>query len=76
MEELRQRVKRLESQTEFENSEDDIRIKRLEERVELILEKMEKVETLVTKIVDEVKPTIDELMQSSLFKMLGMKRGK
>jgi hypothetical protein len=45
-----------------------------DEKIDLILEKIEKTEAMVTKIVEEVKPTIDELMNSSLFKMLGMKK--
>lgn len=44
------------------------------EKIDLILEKMVKVEAMVEKVIAEVKPTIDELMDSSLMKMLGMKK--
>jgi signal transduction histidine kinase len=47
-----------------------------EEKIDLILEKMVRVEAMVEKVISEVKPTIDELMDSSLFKMLGMKKSK
>jgi hypothetical protein len=42
--------------------------------VSAIRDRMDKTEALIAGVVDEVKPTIDELMQSSLFKMLGMKK--
>lgn len=51
------------------------------ERLDLLLaeviairERMDKTEAMVAGVVEEVKPTIDELMNSSLFKMLGMKK--
>lgn len=38
--------------------------------------KMEKVETMTAEIIAEVKPTIDEFMNSSLGKMLGVGKKK
>jgi hypothetical protein len=43
-------------------------------KVTRIEERMDSTESMVAKVVEEVKPTIDELMNSSLFKMLGMKK--
>jgi hypothetical protein len=53
---------------------DSERIDAIEAKVDLVLDKMTNVETMVAKVIAEVKPTIDELMNSSLFKMLGMKK--
>lgn len=47
---------------------------RIEMKLDQILEKISATEAMVEKVVMEVKPTIDELMNSSLFKMLGMKK--
>lgn len=52
----------------------DERLIRLESTVARILDKMDNVEAMVGNIIAEVKPTIDELMNSQLFKMLGMKK--
>lgn len=49
---------------------------RIEEKLDSILEKMEKIESLVVKVVEEVKPTIDELMNSKLISMLGIGKKK
>ncbi len=46
---------------------------RIEEKLDQMLSNTANVQTLVEKVVAEVKPTLDALMQSSLFKMLGMK---
>jgi len=36
--------------------------------------RMDKVEEMASKVIDEVKPTLDEVMNSSFMKMLGMKK--
>lgn len=46
------------------------------EKLDLILQKMLKVEEMTATVIEQVKPTLDELMNSSLVKMLGLKKGK
>lgn len=48
----------------------------LEDKIDLILAKMEKVEEMTATVIEQVKPAIDDLMNSSLGKMLGIKKGK
>lgn len=48
---------------------DSCRIKRIEDD-------MAQIKAMVTKVIGEVKPTLDELMNSSVFKMLGLKAKK
>jgi hypothetical protein len=52
----------------------DERLTDVEADIKEILKTMKATEALITKIIEEVKPTVDELMNSSLFKMLGMKK--
>jgi hypothetical protein len=47
-----------------------------EQKLDLILLKISQTEAMVTKIIEEVKPTLDELMGSQLFKMIGMGKKK
>lgn len=56
------------------NENQNERIDNLEVKIDQILEKMTNIETMVDKVIAEVKPTIDELMSSQLFRMLGMKK--
>jgi len=49
---------------------------RIERKLDEVLEKMAKVEDMTAKVIEEVKPTIDELMNSQLVKMLGMGKKK
>jgi hypothetical protein len=49
---------------------------RIERKLDEVLEKMAKVEVMVATVVEQVKPTLDELMNSSFVKMLGIKKGK
>lgn len=52
----------------------ELTVDRIEKGVNIILSAMDRTEQMVGKIIEEVKPTIDELMNSQLFKMLGMKK--
>ena len=54
----------------------EARLDRIETTLMQILEKMSSTEAMVEKVVAEVKPTIDELMQSKLFQMLNMGKKK
>lgn len=56
--------------------DDDNRNTRIEQKLDLVIEKMSSVEEMTAKVIAEVKPTLDELMNSSLIKMLGIKKGK
>jgi hypothetical protein len=49
-------------------------VQRIERGVNIIIGAIDRTEQMVGKIIEEVKPTIDELMNSQLFKMLGMKK--
>ncbi len=49
---------------------------RIERKLDEVLEKMAKVEGMVVTVMEQVKPTLDELMNSSLVKMLGIKKAK
>ena len=49
---------------------------RIEDKLDRVLSTMENTESLIQKVVAEVKPTIDELMNSSFFKMLSMGKKK
>lgn len=49
---------------------------RIEDKLDRVLSTMKNTETLIQKVVAEVKPTIDELMNSSFFKMLSMGKKK
>lgn len=44
------------------------------DEVREIKTRMDNVEKMTTDVIAEIKPTLDELMNSSLFKMLGMKK--
>jgi archaellum component FlaC len=46
----------------------------LREEVRQIRERMDKIEEMTTQVIADVKPTLDEVMQSSFMKMLGMKK--
>lgn len=47
---------------------------RIERKLDEVLSKMSKVEEMIADVVTQVKPTLDELMNSSLIKMLGIKK--
>jgi len=49
---------------------------RIERKLDDVLERMNKVENMVATVLEQVKPTLDELMNSSFIKMLGIKKGK
>lgn len=49
---------------------------RIERKLDEVLDKMSNVEKLTADVIEQVKPTLDELMNSSLIKMLGIKKGK
>lgn len=51
-----------------------VQLIRIEQKLDEVLKTMARTEQMVEKVVDEVKPTIDDLMSSNLFKMLGMKK--
>lgn len=50
------------------------RLDALDAKLDAIIESQSKVETLVTTILAEVKPTLDALMKSPMLKMLGIGR--
>ena len=52
------------------------RLSNLEKNVSAILEKITATELLIAKVIEEVKPTLDELMNSSLVKMMGIGKKK
>ena len=52
------------------------RLVSIEKTVDAILAKMENVETHTLKVIEEIKPTLDELMNSSLVKMLSVGKKK
>jgi uncharacterized Fe-S cluster-containing radical SAM superfamily protein len=52
------------------------RLRRMEEKQDRILEKIAATEELIARVIEEVKPTVDELMNSSLVKMLGVGKKK
>jgi tetrahydromethanopterin S-methyltransferase subunit B len=49
---------------------------RIERKLDEVLEKMKSVEKVTMDVMEQVKPTLDELMNSSLIKMLGIKKAK
>lgn len=55
---------------------EETREARIERKLDEILKKMNNVEAMTVKVIEEVKPTIDELMQSQFVKMLGMGKRK
>lgn len=46
----------------------------IDAKLDNVVARMNSCETMVSRVVDEVKPTIDELMSSNLVKMLGLKK--
>lgn len=60
------------SQPEIEETQSD----RIERMLSEVLDKMSKVEEMTATVIAEVKPTIDEFMNSSLGKMLGVGKKK
>lgn len=52
----------------------ELRIVRMEKRIEEIHAMMVKTDDAVAQIVEQVKPTLDELSKSPILKMLGMKK--
>ena len=52
------------------------RMERIEAKLDRVLSTMENTESLIQKVVAEVKPAIDEFMNSSFFKMLNMGKKK
>lgn len=48
-------------------------VKRLEDKMDAILAISVRVETVIGKVADQVKPVLDDLMKSPLLKMLGVK---
>lgn len=55
---------------------DDIesRLTRLESKVDKIMDLIAKADSTISKIAEQVMPTIEDLMKSPLLKMLGMKK--
>jgi hypothetical protein len=54
----------------------EARLDRVELMLAEILDKMARVETMTVQVIEEVKPTIDELMKSNFVKMLGLGKKK
>jgi hypothetical protein len=52
------------------------RLIEIDEKLDRVLTKMDNVETITVKVIEEIKPTLDELMNSSLVKMLSVGKKK
>lgn len=50
------------------------RLNSIEKKVDDVLDKSGKVETIAQKVAEQVKPTLDALMNSPIIKMLGVKK--
>jgi hypothetical protein len=55
-------------------SPEDFNALSLDEKLSLIYSKLHSADMAISKIVDEVKPTIDALVKSPLMKMFGGKK--
>lgn len=52
---------------------EETQLDRIERKLDSVLDISRKVEEMVTKVADQVKPVLDDLMKSPLLKMLGVK---
>lgn len=54
----------------------DMRLAAMEAKMDQILDIMENIQTNIGKAIDQVKPTLDELMKSPIVKMFGLNKKK
>lgn len=57
-----------------ETTPESILLQQILDEVRELRERMDKVELMTTQVIADIKPTLDELMNSSFMKMLGMKK--
>jgi hypothetical protein len=57
-----------------ETTAESVLLQQILDEVREIRERMDNVEAMTVKVIAEVKPTLDEVMNSSFMKMLGMKK--
>jgi hypothetical protein len=50
------------------------RLHTIEKKVDDVLDKSGKVETIAQKVAEQVKPVLDDLMKSPILKMLGVNK--